>query len=271
MRLIVKLFLGSGLIAAVCPIRGAAQCAQTDPALLPIKQAITARFPTTHTTGDMKDILRAGAVMVFKKEKMTMYSTATVRVGLNGHCLPEIDYKDGKLGMSRMTIFSTTSMGKPLDAYQSRVFVADEKFWIVDVEVVKDGAILQVLSDPVDDVRYTAWVKVLFPKGQFTADEAIAKISDVMDVDSSSAVQASAPPPAPASEPVQPIKDIPPPPPPPDQPAPAPKTIAVGQTKDIVTATWGQPSKVIKLASKEIFVYPDMKVTFVAGKVSDVQ
>ena len=36
-------------------------------------------------------------------------------------------------------------------------------------------------------------------------------------------------------------------------------------------ATWGQPTKDIKLGAKEIFVYPDMKVTFVAGKVSDVQ
>jgi hypothetical protein len=64
---------------------------------------------------------------------------------------------------------------------------------------------------------------------------------------------------------------IAPPPPPPDQPAAPPKTIKVGQSKDVVIATWGQPTKDIKLASKEILVYPDMKVTFVAGKVSDVQ
>jgi hypothetical protein len=45
----------------------------------------------------------------------------------------------------------------------------------------------------------------------------------------------------------------------------------VGQTKDVVVATWGQPTKTVKLTGKEIYYYPDMKVTFVAGKVSDVQ
>jgi len=271
MRFILKVCLGSTLITASA-IQLSAQCAQTDPSQTAIKQAIVARFPVTHTTADLNEILRAGAVMVFKKDKMYMYSTATLGVGLNGHCLPEIDYKDGKLGMSRMTIFSTTSMGRPLDTYQSRIFVADEKFWVVDVEVVKDGVILQVLSDPIDDVRYTAWVKVVYPKGQqFTAEDAIAKISDVMDVDPSSAAQAAPPAPAQETPPPAQIQALAPPPPPPDQPPPAPKTIAVGQTRDIVIATWGQPSKDIKLSGKEILVYPDMKVTFVGGKVSDVQ
>ena len=62
------------------------------------------------------------------------------------------------------------------------------------------------------------------------------------------------------------------PPAPPSDPAPQQtKSIAVGQTKNDVLATWGQPAKDIKLSNKEIFVYPDMKVTFVGGKVSDVQ
>ena len=36
-------------------------------------------------------------------------------------------------------------------------------------------------------------------------------------------------------------------------------------------AIFGQPSKVVKLGTKEIDVYPDMKVTFVNNKVTDVQ
>ena len=62
-----------------------------------------------------------------------------------------------------------------------------------------------------------------------------------------------------------------PPPPPPDAPPAAPKTIEKGQTKDVVVAILGQPSKVIKLGTKEIDVYPDMKVTFINNKVTDVQ
>jgi hypothetical protein len=64
---------------------------------------------------------------------------------------------------------------------------------------------------------------------------------------------------------------IPPPPPPSDVPAAPPKTISLGQTKEQVTAAFGQPEKIVKLANKEIYYYKDLKVTFVAGKVTDVQ
>jgi hypothetical protein len=61
---------------------------------------------------------------------------------------------------------------------------------------------------------------------------------------------------------------IAPPPPPADAPPP---TIAIGQTKDQVTAGFGQPARIAKLGVKEIFYYKDMKVTFTNGKVSNVE
>jgi hypothetical protein len=36
-------------------------------------------------------------------------------------------------------------------------------------------------------------------------------------------------------------------------------------------ATFGQPQKVVKLPTKEMLYYPDMKVTLVEAKVTDVQ
>ena len=36
-------------------------------------------------------------------------------------------------------------------------------------------------------------------------------------------------------------------------------------------AILGQPQKVTKLPTREIYYYPDTKVTFVNGKVTDVQ
>jgi len=50
-----------------------------------------------------------------------------------------------------------------------------------------------------------------------------------------------------------------------------PKTIAVGQSFDDVTGALGQPKSVVDLGAKKIYVYPDLKVTFKDGKVSDVQ
>jgi hypothetical protein len=60
---------------------------------------------------------------------------------------------------------------------------------------------------------------------------------------------------------------------PPQQQAPPaePQQIEKGQTPDQVIAAIGQPDKKINLGTKQIYVYKDIKVTFLNGKVSDVQ
>jgi hypothetical protein len=56
------------------------------------------------------------------------------------------------------------------------------------------------------------------------------------------------------------------------QPAAAePQTIGVGQTTDQVQGSLGKPDKIVNLGAKQIWVYKDLKVTFLNGKVSDVQ
>jgi len=62
-----------------------------------------------------------------------------------------------------------------------------------------------------------------------------------------------------------------PPPPAANQPPPQPQTIQLGQSTDEVVAALGQPDKIVNLGSKQIYVYKDLKVTFLKGKVSDVQ
>jgi hypothetical protein len=78
-----------------------------------------------------------------------------------------------------------------------------------------------------------------------------------------------------APAPLAPMQQIAPPPPPADAPPPPadapPPTIAVGQTKDQVAAAFGQPLRAAKIGAKDIFYYKDMKVTFINGKVSNVE
>ncbi len=57
----------------------------------------------------------------------------------------------------------------------------------------------------------------------------------------------------------------------PQQPPAPPQEIKMGQTTDEVTAILGQPDKIVTLPTKKLYIYKDMKVTFVKGKVSDVQ
>jgi len=47
--------------------------------------------------------------------------------------------------------------------------------------------------------------------------------------------------------------------------------IAVGQTTAEIKGMLGEPQKVINLGPKTIYVYKDMKITFKAGKVSDIE
>ena len=42
-------------------------------------------------------------------------------------------------------------------------------------------------------------------------------------------------------------------------------------TTDEVKTSLGNPGKIVDLGAKQIYVYPDMKIVFVDGKVSDVQ
>jgi hypothetical protein len=57
----------------------------------------------------------------------------------------------------------------------------------------------------------------------------------------------------------------------PAAPPQPPPTIQLGQTPDDVTAALGQPEKIVNLGPKQIYYYKDMKITFVKGKVTDVQ
>ncbi|MBZ5625068.1 MAG: hypothetical protein LAQ69_41150 [Acidobacteriia bacterium] len=54
-------------------------------------------------------------------------------------------------------------------------------------------------------------------------------------------------------------------------PTPGPPTVSEGQTIDQVLAAMGQPDRKAKVANKDIYVYKDMKITFVNGKVTDIQ
>jgi len=51
----------------------------------------------------------------------------------------------------------------------------------------------------------------------------------------------------------------------------APVNIALGQTIDEVKASLGAPVTIVDLGQKKIYKYKDMKITFMDGKVSDVE
>jgi hypothetical protein len=231
---------------------------------------LTSQFTLTQTTADRGDIVTAGSILVLQKDRLVMYS-------LNNPAPPQSAYKKGKitngLGGAGFLRDLTNTMSNPNQtAIQQRIFVAGEKFWVIGIGIVKDGAVFRLYSDPYGDVRYWGELKFPFPKGSAPpADELLSTVAEVLTVQppDNAAAPPPQPPPAPAVPAEAPPAPIAPPPPPPAD-APPPKTISLGQTKDEVVATFGQPLKVVKLGAKEIYYYSDMKVTLVNSKVSDV-
>lgn len=57
----------------------------------------------------------------------------------------------------------------------------------------------------------------------------------------------------------------------PNTPADTPVQISLGQTTAEVVAALGNPKRIVNLGAKKIYIYSDMKITFIDGKVTDVE
>ncbi len=229
-----------------------------------LDQAIAGKFPLTKATADRTDIVTAGSVMDLKKDGLLMFA-------INSSARANLVYKDGQLQPTASTKMSAFGFMGHSTGVVRRTFVAGEKIWLIDVQQANDGVTLQFLSDAIQDVRYMASVKIPFPKGTTSsADQVLGQVSQVINAEGGTETSAKQPanapaPPAPAPAP---MAAIPPPPPPTDQ---APLTLEKGQTKEQVVAAFGQPARVVKMGTKEIDYYKDMKVTFMNNKVSAVE
>jgi len=276
-----RIIVTSGLAfaMAVCSSLVSAQTAV-------LEQKLEAQYTPTKTTADRSDIVTAGAVLVLQKDGLLM-DTVTSTAPISN------TYKNGKISHG-LGDFVTCAWCRKINPatppnVDSRTFVSGEKFWVTKIEMHDDGVIFWLFSDPISDVRYYATLKFPYPKGGSSdSDKMLSQVAEVLKVDDSggdSKDQAAAPasggkaaPPAPAPAaaaaappPTSAMAPIAPPPPPTDAPPPQPKTVAIGQTKEQVVAIFGQPTKIANLGSKEIDYYPDFKITFVGGKVSNVQ
>jgi hypothetical protein len=269
---IFKLSVVAALVFASLGLspRGAAQGLQ---------QQLESTYALTKPTDDKSDIVTAGAVLILQKDKIIMYSTAN-------QVLPQNTYKAGKLSEGAFGVHDNVQkfgsfIGHPAPQQaqtQSRHFVTGEKFWVTSIATQSDGVVFTLFSDPYNDVRYQCTLKFVYPKGSApSTDDVLKTVAEVFKVqpdDSAksddkgnaqpAADQAAAADAAPAADAnQQPAAEAPPPAP--------PATVDKGQTPDQVIGILGQPEKIINLGTKQIYVYKDLKVTFVNGKVTDAQ
>jgi hypothetical protein len=266
-----------------------------DPATL-IQEKLVSQIKLTKSAADHSDIVTAGDVVLLHKDGLMMCSSASSYAFSNtyNNGVLAANYKNRAkdaakaFGFGKIPVFGggTSASDAANNGCASRKFVAGEKFWVTAVTVQKDGILVSTFSDPYNDVRYYGEIKFAFPKGSVPpVDDFVKTVSEVITVapaddkggqsdqagqggQGGQPAQAAASAPAAPAAPLAPMAAIPPPPPPADAPPP---TIAIGQTKDQVTAAFGQPTKAAKIGIKEIYYYKDMKVTFTNGKVSNVE
>ena len=239
-----------------------------------LQQQLESTYAVTKPTDDKSDIVTAGAVLILQKDKIIMYSTAN-------QVLPQNTYKAGKLSEGAFGVHDNVQkfgsfIGHPPPQSaqtQSRHFVTGEKFWVTGIAVQGDGVVFTLFSDPYQDVRYQCTLKFVYPKGTTpSTDDVLKTVAEVFKVQADDSAKSDDKQQPAAAADAQPAADqAPAADAAPASPAAPPATVAIGQSTDEVVAILGQPDKILNLGAKQIYVYKDLKVTFVKGKVTDAQ
>jgi hypothetical protein len=206
-------------------------------------------------------IAEQGTILVVKKGGIRAYAPTTM-------LQPANKVQDGNVESAKDNPFFGPSVFLPVD---SRVYVMR-----VAADMKKDRVTLFVMQcDQCNGApgpsSFKAQVVFQFPQGWLTGAD-VSQVSDVVSqilaVDNGGGDNGQAPPPpgnggaAPTAQ-----QDAPQQAAPPQQT----QTIKKGQSEDEVIAAFGQPDKVVDLGAKKLYVYKDMKITFIGGKVVDVQ
>jgi hypothetical protein len=227
-------------------------------------------------------VIEAGTILDIKKGGILSYPTSTARPFAS-------TYKDGTIhspGVTKIPGWLPHASSVPGQVSDTKFLTVGEKVYPTRIEVQQKESKVAVFiiecdsCNGVQDPSFRrAQVVFQFPKG-YLANADAGQVSDlieqVLSVDTggdSSQQQGQqgqdnqqqqgqdA-----QGQPAQQQQDAAPP-----QPAQPPPTIQLGQTTDQVVAIMGQPDKIVDLKTKQIYVYKDLKVTFVKGKVSDVE
>jgi hypothetical protein len=236
-------------------------------------------------------VTQAGAILVMKKEGLQA-NPPGMKYYYN-------DYQDGQIAAGNVSSATDTVKGAVISRapwlpksvkknIDSRTLAVDEKVYLMRMDINPTSIDFFVRScgdacrpdapDPAHTSPYLAEVSFHFNKGYQNSDfsqvqstiNSVFALSDDASAGAAESAQALPAPggalssPAPAEAPLAPIA-------PPERPSPEP--VRIGDTVEQVVAKWGTPDATVKLDTKEVYLYKDvkMKVTFVDGKVAGVE
>jgi hypothetical protein len=240
----VVMFLVTGVLSV--------RPAEAQDAVSPLADQLKADYKLAKRGSDSngEGIVDTGTVLVIQKGGI-------LGVPLSNAAMGTATYKDGNLhgpgsfvaGMLGKNTRQLT-VGEKVYVTKMDIHQKNDKITMVIVECDSCNGAQQVSS-------YKSEVIFQFPKDYLSkADASQVKdvISQVLAPDTSDQQQQ-----AQAQQPAT------------NQSQAPPATIEPGQTIEQVQAALGQPEKIVNLGQKQIYVYKDLKITFVSGKVTDVQ
>jgi len=223
-----------------------------------IQNKLESEYVVTRTTDDKTDIVTAGSVLTLQKDKLLM--TPVI-----GGALCSNIYADGSLTPNASCVVDRiTAIRRIRGIDQSsgtssttKTFVAGDKFWITKIDVKDAGndsvVALELFTDAIDGLRYHSTLVIPFKSGLPSPGEVLNSLHEVVKTDDAK------------------LPSIAPPPPPSNELSSPPPTVSLGETPEQVVAILGKPLLKAKVGAKEIYSYQNVKVTFLDGKVQDIQ
>jgi hypothetical protein len=203
-----------------------------------LRADLESKIKITKTDLDRARIKEPGTVLVVQHEGITASPSKDASMLVNKS-------KDGNVKQPGGLAVTLS------DKKNNRDFAVGERLYCIDIKVKKDAVQLWLLSTEIqpivvkgstEQVRYKAALEFELSEdflSRASADSVIRAMAAVLTPESAT----------PGS----------------------PKTVALGQTESELEAAVGKPEKVLDLGAKKIYVYKDIKVTLVDGKVADVQ
>jgi len=204
-----------------------------------LKEALEAKYQLTKTGIDRIRVTQPGTVFVVEKD------------GISGDLASDMTFLNNKVHDGQVAQaggFMAAMQGKTT----SRDLKAGDKVYLFNVDVKDDQVQFFIITCDTYDVNVHGSTKQTRYKAQLSFELGKDFMATATPEAVEKAVEAVIIPEAEAQ-------------------AVSTKTVELGQTPEQVKAALGAPDKVIKLGPKEVYVYKDMKVVFVDGKVSDVQ
>ncbi len=245
----------SALVAAVCFAGLIAQAQGT--LQQDLEKQYTLTKMGTDSTGDV--VVSAGKVLVLQKG-------GVLGVPYNNMVFCPSHYQDGALK-------PPNTMCKMSVAKVSKYINNGEKVYVTQIQIIpKDEKVIFsiVECDSCNNVQSASQMKsqIVFhyPKGYLeSADEGQVAdlIGQVLAEDTGGGGDAQQ---AQGQQQAAPAEAAPAAAPAPAQP---PASVQMGMTPDQVVGILGQPEKIVNLGAKQLYIYKDLKVTFLNGKVTD--